>query len=60
MQRSLSCFIVLSLIAWEGLARATTDVRFIIPKSPRIISPYIYGFGTYMHEDREAEGVLLP
>ena len=57
MQRSLSCFIVLSLIAWEGLARATTDVRFIIPKSPRIISPYIYGFGTYMHEDREAEGV---
>ncbi|HYX35606.1 MAG TPA: glycoside hydrolase family 44 protein [Oligoflexus sp.] len=42
-----------------GLTRAVCadTVRFQIPKEPRKISPYIYGLGTYLHEDRDQEGV---
>lgn len=45
------------LILGQNLALATENVRFQIPKEPRKISPYIYGFGSYLHEDREQEGV---
>ncbi len=40
-----------------GEALANETVRFTIPAEPRKISPYIYGLGTYMHENRDLEKV---
>lgn len=38
-------------------AEAAVSVQFKPVAKPRMISPYIYGFGTYMHENRDFEQV---
>jgi hypothetical protein len=47
----------LFLLFGSHLAQAAEQVRFKIPAQPRRISPEIYGFGTYMHEDRDKEQI---
>lgn len=42
----------------SGSSLATVHkLQFKPSPSPRKISPYIYGFGTYMREDRDQEGI---
>ncbi len=38
-------------------ALGAVSVQFKVPAKPRMISPYIYGFGTYMREDRNFEQI---
>jgi hypothetical protein len=51
------------VLGWLFLAFAGTSseaaerVRFQVPAQARKINPQIYGFGTYMHEDRDREGI---
>ena len=47
----------LLLISLTHAAHAAELVRFKIPPNPRKISPEIYGFGSYMYEDRDEEKV---
>lgn len=47
----------LLLVLITNAAQAADIVRFTIPKTPRRISPEIYGFGSYMFEDRDQEKI---
>ncbi len=52
------CVLLLALLSFGSLeAGPGATVRFTREKSPRRISPYIYGFGSYLHENRAAERV---
>ncbi len=62
MKRSLffiTLFILTTIPISEGIAGIkTTEVRFVIDQSPKIIiSPYIYGLATYMAEPRKDSNV---
>ena len=52
-----SCLILFAAIAASTLLKAEVSVTLKPEAHPRIISPYIYGFGTYLKEDREREGI---
>ncbi|MCX6131495.1 MAG: hypothetical protein NTX25_20845, partial [Proteobacteria bacterium] len=49
--------IVLSFWSMSLKIWAIDSVNFKIASKPRHISPLIYGLGTYLHEDRQREGV---
>ncbi len=47
------------ILLWTalGVSHAAESVNFTVAKQPRKINPLIYGFGTWLRENREAQGL---
>ncbi len=56
MRGVLASIVGLHLLGSQAWAESPA-IHFRVPTPTRPISPYIYGFGTYLHEDRKAEKV---